>query len=297
MSNPQIYAGFMGYAVVRPAYSDVNNPILTPDINVRCSEFHVDVSQEVKFYNHIIGLRDSTPATIFDSKGDVGAHNKQNIFYRGGVKLCQGSVSFPMSELGGKAFLNPAIYGDDFNLVLNYYCQRLRTYAFCKVDTYAISATAGDVPTVSVGIKGVSLIEDVMATVHPPYTANERLLTWDDIIITGLAGNILSFDISVNNACKPIYTAAETTIALSPLKLRVGIQQVTGSFTFYSPDGPAAKYIEDITNTSQDISIQFGDLFIIKLKILFPYPEINGGIDKIVHTYKFVGTDIAIDRG
>ena len=73
-------------------------------LKIRVSNFNVNVKQEVQFYDHVIGLRDSVP-TGFSTKGDVGALNVQKYFWRPGVKIVNGSFSFSLRMQGIFRFL------------------------------------------------------------------------------------------------------------------------------------------------------------------------------------------------
>ena len=294
MSNPQIYAGFIGYAQIT---SGSNN------YTVRCSDFNVGIKQEVKFYDHPIGLRDSALGGLLTANGDNGdngSNNAQKLLYRAGVKICDGNMGFPLTNISGKALFSEAVLGSSFILAFHYDCKRYRQFTGCKVDSYTLSATSGDIVTVSAGIKATSLASDTSTGTFTPYIVDEKILTWDTITITGLSGHIIAFEVSVNNGVMPIYTAGKNMGNpgnLEPLKLRVGMQQVSGHFTFYSPDGLPPKYIEDATNNPLAITIDMGGIFKINLNILFPYPEINGKIDTMIQTYRFVGMSMAIDIG
>ena len=294
MPNPiSLYPGFMGKAIISDTTSQNN-------FTVRCTDFNVNVSQELKVYNHIIGLRDSIPTSMFNDKKDDAKQNPQNIMYRAGIKACDGNISFPITNVSGSSLFVEAVKADDFTLDFDYTCNKYRQYKPCKVNTYSLSATAGEVPRVTAGIKAVKLTQDATGT-YNMYNVDEKLLTWDAIAITGLSGNILSFQIDINNNCTPIYTAGTNMTTgdnLWPLKIRVGLQQVSGYFTFYWPSGLTPDlYIEDILNIPLIVNIDMGGIFKIKLNIIFPYPEISGKLDAMIRTYKFVGVDKAIDIG
>ena len=65
---------------------------------IRCTAFNVVPRQEPLFYDHIIGLRDSIPSTVFDDKQDDGSLNAQKKFWRPSVKIYQGGISYPMTQ-------------------------------------------------------------------------------------------------------------------------------------------------------------------------------------------------------
>ena len=88
-------------------------------LKIRVSDFSVNVKQEVQFYDHIIGLRDSLPSGL-DTKGDAGKLNVQKTFWRPGVKICSGGISFPATVKNLKKTFDLVKAGDDFELKFTY---------------------------------------------------------------------------------------------------------------------------------------------------------------------------------
>jgi len=266
--------------------------------NIRCTDFNLALRQDNLFYDHIIGLRDSIPSSILDAKGDVAAFNPQKMFWRAGVKIVDGSVSFPMSENSADAFLQEAIKGDDFDINLYYNCEKAQTFTGCKANTYSFSASPGDIATVSVGVMGKALSKTEPAYAENPTDA-EKLITWDEIKVTGTEGDnsLAHIEFTINNNCIPIYTSGtnNTTVAtdpkLSPKTIRVGMQQVTGTMVFWGKTGPTDTAIED--SVPKTITIDAGP-FSATLTVLFQFPTLASEISSIMRTVTFVGVDTAI---
>jgi len=282
-----VKAGFRGYVELG-------------GIIVRCTDFSVKLSQEALFYDHTIGLRDSVPDSILDTKGDDAEWNEQKIFWRASPKLVEGAISYPLAELSADAFFLEAANGDTLDdLDLYYSCEAGKRFKFCKVNSYAFTATAGEVPSVSVGLMG-AYVEDKGAP--PIYDIPEKLITWDEVDISGTGADehIVSFEFSVNNNCMPIYTAGTNlgvgglADGISPLlvnDIRVGMQTVTGSVTFYNDEGPLDTFVEE--QVPLVITITAG-LLTVQLNVLYLYPEREGRTNAYIRTIPFHGVELAV---
>jgi len=274
-----VNAGYMGYAHVGNA-------------KVRCTDFNVKLTQNVLFYDHTIGLRDSIPQTILGSKGDGGEWNEQKIFYRPGTKIVEGSISFPFANA---AFFKEAYTGDNFDLDLYYSCYTGKTFTDCKVNSYSLTATAGEGGSVSITVMGVN-VKDLGAP--DIYSDPEKIISWDEIKIVGagVTEGIVAFDFTVNNNCIPIYTAGANVgtgadSALLVKEIRVGMQEVNGSVSFYNDLGPEDEFVED--TEPRDITIHAGT-FAARLKVLYQYPERAGSVSPYIRTIPFVGVGHAV---
>lgn len=276
----KVTPGYMGYAGIG-------------SYKVRCTDFNVKLKQDILFYDHIIGLRDSIPTDIFDSKGDVGAFNEQKIFWRPGTKIVEGSVNFPMTSDSSNAFFEEAYSGNDFDVDLYYSCDVGYSFTGCKVNTYSWSATSGEAVNVSIGVIGKG-VESIGSPVI--YNKPEKIITWDAVKISGTGGDdgLVSFEFSINNNCIPIYTSGtnnDTTNPLLPHAIRVGMQSVTGSISFY--DDALLENIFAEEATARDITISAGT-FSAKLKVLYLYPERQGQVSAYIKTVAFVGIENAV---
>jgi len=273
-----IEAGYLGYAVVN-------------GLKVRCTDFNVKMVQNVLFYDHIIGLRDSVPTSILGSKGDNASWNEQKIFYRPGTKIVEGSVSFPLLETSASAFYIDACKGNDINVDLFYGCHSGKEFKRCKVNTYSFTATAGEGGTVTASIMGIDVEDGEDVEI---YDTAEKIITWDEIKISGAGANtgIVSLDFTINNNCIPIYTAGNNiSTPLLAKEIRVGMQAVTGSISFYNEIGPEDGFVE--SEEPRTITVKAG-IFSATLTVLYQYPERSGQVPAYVRTIPFVGVGRAV---
>ena len=108
-------------------------------LKVRVTNFNVNVRQEVQFYEHIIGLRDSIPSGLFPKKDD-GSLNAQRTFWRPGVKICAGSIAFPATAENLNKVFDLVKRGDDFTLRFNYSCNDVqRVFKSCKINSFVFN--------------------------------------------------------------------------------------------------------------------------------------------------------------
>lgn len=276
MAIGEINPGYMGTATVGGA-------------KLRCTNFNVNPRQEPLFYDHTIGLRDSVPGSIFGGKGDTGARNPQKVIMRPGVKICQGNISHPLTEFSGSTLFDKARTGDDFDMDFVYICDGSgRGYSKCKVNSFTFSATAGDFARVTAEIMGISVGGGGGGT----NTKEEKIVTWDAVTVSG-AGDlpIQSVTLNVNNNCMPIYTAGgNTAFKLFPVKIRVGIQEVTGNISFYN-EGVPLTFLDEVTPAQ--LSITAPGLG-IEATVVYKPQEIAGSVSPVIATLPFVGVGQAL---
>ena len=260
---------------------------------LRCTDFSIQVQQQPLFYDHTIGLRDSIPVTLIGGKGDIGALNIQKTIWRPSVKSYQGSITFPITSLGGDPLYEYAKTGDDFDLEFQYTCGISRNYNQCKVNSYTFTATAGDFCTVSADIM---CLQGLDGTLDSKYTEVEKIVTWDDVDISigglGVSDCIQAFTFTVNNNCKAIYTAGgNIDLSLNPILIRVGMQEIQGAISFYN-QGNILEFLEDITSP-KTISVSAYGIG-IDLYVLFKPQERSGSTGPVISTLPFVGVDYAL---
>jgi len=281
-----VRSGWMGYAEIG-------------EKKVRCTDFNVKLTQKVLFYDHTIGLRDSIPSEILGSKEDDGSFNEQKIFWRGSTKIVEGAINFPLTEFSANAFFQQACKGDEFDVLLVYSCDVAKLYKYCRVNTYSFTATAGEGANVSVGVMGIDIQEGIGGT----YEILEKIITWDEITINGTGADkgIVSFDFAINNNCIPIYTAgtnlgvggtAGGTSELLAHKIRIGMQEVTGSITLYNDYGDPNVFVEEASEKT--IKISAGGIFNAELKVVFEYPGNTGQVSPHIRVIPFVGVAHAV---
>jgi hypothetical protein len=244
---------------------------------IRCTDFSMNPIQDALFYDPIFGLRDSRPTTIYGGKSDVGNANPQKFLWRAGVKSYAGSINYPVCDT--EPLIKLAQTGDDFDLELKYSCGLTRKFDRCKINSYTLSVTAGDIVTVSANIMALNASDTLTDEEH--YKTSRKLLTWDDVYLS-FGFDVHDFSITINNSCRPIYTA----YGLSPIQLRLGVQMVTGAITYYS-DSVNIEYLKNVRNL--DFKSSIVDL---SYYVLFKPSEINGVVGPLLTTQQFVAVDI-----
>lgn len=274
-------------------------------LKIRVSSFNVNVKQEAEFYDHIIGLRDSFPKGL-DTKGDIGPSNPdlsnkinpQKYLWRPGTKICSGSFSFPATVTNLNTVFDLARTGDDFNLRFNYaYNDVQRLFTFCKINSFSFVSSAGEVATLQVDVMGRGMEE---STGSNQSTLAEKLLTWDQIKVTASRNTnpIKLLNFTVNNSCIPIYTAGENLHnELFPKKIRVGMQQVSGTIVFYIKGLGFEDLDKDTTSDTINITIVDGcnnDAFDETLCVIYKPIERAGSLKELLHTLPFVGVGSAL---
>lgn len=250
----------------------------------RVMDFNVNLKQEALFYDHTIGLRDSIPSSITGGKGDVGARNEQKVLWRPGTKIVNGSLSFPWTDKNTGLFFEEARKGSTFSLSFMYTCDSLsRVFRECKVNSYTLRATQGDIVTSSVDIiaKGMD-----NSTFQSEYAENEKLITWDAVglVIGSINAAIVSFEITINNNCIPIYTSGQNFTNLEPKDIRVGMQTMSGSVSFYNEN--SLVFVEDAMPTIATFSAGgFSAMFNI---LLYPMTQ-QSSVSSVIRTFQMVG--------
>jgi hypothetical protein len=251
--------GFMGYASV-----DGNS--------LMCTNFNVNVKQEALFYDHTCGK--------------IEAPDYQNTLMRQGTKIVQGGLSFIFTDSSGDAGYTSACNGDDVSVSLNYGCTAgQRSYKECKISTYTFRASAGEYANGSIEVIGKAI--DTTSAIAP--SGSNRLITWDEISVSGYdgSGDIFSIEFTITNPCIPIYTqGTNITNALFPKAIRLGIQKLSGTIGVYASGGGNQYVSIEPTTLTIDCG---GTTF--KLKVLFLPTEIAGSVGPVIEQVRFVGAD------
>jgi hypothetical protein len=194
----------------------------------------------------------SNPVAIkTSSEGEI--FHPQRKFWRPGVKKTSGTITFfPTIELLKEVF-DIAKYGKTF-VITNYYSKKsvFREYTGCKINTMDFSVVAGEDTIISLNIIAERVKEYTGEA--PSYTETKKIINYGIVDLTtehkyfyGLSGQknnleIQSFNFSINNSCKAIYTAQKNinedvediSNRLDPKEIRNGIQEVSGSITYYT---------------------------------------------------------------
>jgi len=266
--------------------------------NIRCSSFGVNPNQETLFYKHVIGLNDTIPTDTATKGEAVGIIQAQQVMWRPSPLSISGGFSYPAcytSATSGNIsdLFGYAKYGNIFNIDYSFYCNKKRTFTGCRVNTWTLSASAGDIVQITADVLAKSITESSSST---SYTTMEKFLTWDKIGIT-VAGftnpKILAFDLTINNNAQNIYVSSSTTsgfVANRPFDIRLGTQEVSGTITFYlkQPEieltASSAVSVITLTLPGQTITIQ----------AVLRNEQVEGKVGPIVTAIPFVGVDKAL---
>ena len=276
------------------------------DTSIRCTDFSVNVIQTPLFYDHYIGLRDSIPTALFEVKSDIGNRNPQKIIWRGSTKIVQGGLSFPWVDSGLGLFWTEARTGSSFDMDFNYTCGIGRSYTGCKVNSYSLKASAGEIINTSLDIIGTHA-EEKNDEEAPLIDRNDKLVSWDAVSITvtneesksdELTSNLAYVEFNVANNCIPIFTmggnkksaGGEAVNYLEPFDIRVGIQVVTGTLAYYHTKSLA--WLEN-ANIASVISFKIGE-WEQNLNVVFNPQQQNSAMGPIIRTVQFTGVDDAL---
>jgi len=288
----------MAYGDVKPGYIGIVKTL--GDIeNIRCTSFSVAPKQNFLFYNHVVGLRDGNYSEDngkgpIDEGGDSG--NIQRRICRPGTFIASGGMGFSLSKENFDVY-QYAKGADSFDLDFVYYCGGGRTFNDCRINTYELSIAAGGEVEINTEISGMS-VEDTSTSVN--VTAAEKLVTWDNVkvtIDTGVAftidSNMLSlFNFRINNNINPIYVSGDpedTEYQLTPVALRVGMQEVSGTISIYS-FGDGGNYIP-IDAGLGHITVEISDVGTISTPAIFEVVNPQGSVGPVITTVAFVGVD------
>jgi hypothetical protein len=271
---------------------------------VRCTSFSVNPNQDVLFYNHVIGLRDTIPtdnATKGEIPNDSTDINIQRKIWRPSPISITGGVSFPATETSLVDIFALARYANYFDIDFNYYCGNgisagddSRTFTDCRINGFDMSVTAGDILNINIDVAAKNVISND-TSVH--YTTPEKLITWDKVktTVTNAPFNVddmmvNGFNFKINNNIQTIYTVGtlSTTESLLPYDLRVGMQEVTGSMSVYLDSG--LEFIPIAVSDPAIIKVTMPNLT-LDMTVVFKSNQMEGQVGPIVTQLPFVGVD------
>ena len=272
-----IKPGFMGYAVV-------------DGVTFRVNSFNFNAEQDLQFYDHTIGLRDTIPSTLDSTKGETtwSQHPQKSIF-RPGVIAINGSMDATMDENNYTTLFNLAKTGNTINqLKYVYNCDTQRTFTNCRINTFTLAASAGDVIKTSATF--LALDGQEIYSGGAQQIASRRLMTFDKMYIhcSNISSPIITFSLTINNAATYVYAAGtNATLDLMPKAIRMGIQDVRGTMTFYTK---GSNWQHIVTNqTVQNITVAIDSVTIFKLQCIFLPIKREGAVGAVVATLPFVG--------
>lgn len=273
---------------------------------ILCTNMSASLDQRILFFDHILGLQDKMVPGVAETSqmkkgpattGSSELLNTQKRIFRYSPAIAKASLSAPVSfndDSGSEAFqeiLNKAIHGDDIEVEMKFWKQNAPHVKIskAKVVSVAINLKAGEVVSFVAEIVGAQY--DFDTTGFSNESECLKLLTWDrcSIKATPVSYDISSFTLNISNPPLPIYThgsihaAAPASNGMMPLKIRLGIQEVTGTIGVYGPT---------LINVPSTGEVEFSLNGIgRKVKVVFVQPkdDASGGI--YVRTIMFNGVN------
>jgi len=247
---------------------------------IRCTGMDIAPLQNPLFFDHVIGLNDTTGGS--GTKGESpGTVQPQKTLMRPGPISVGGSISFPETEGSAGAFFEEAVNGGYLSGIEVYYdCKKGRSFSECRVDSYNMTITAGDMINTSVSFVGKY---SYPGGGSPTYVKPEKFITWDVVEVNGSGyETVYGFNININNGVTPIYFG--DTGDMHPADLRIGIQTVTGNILVYND--PGIDYVDRPTS----ISVNYpGGGF--QVKCLLSPSKITGSVSPSIVSVPFTGID------
>jgi hypothetical protein len=289
---------------INPGY----NGILAIGANViRCTGFGVNVNQEYEAYKHVLGLNDfvaKNNRTKVEAPGNIQV---QKTIIRPKPYSISGPINFPLTTGFNFSTIFEHVRTGSYIDVMdyNYFCSTAnssaRRFRDCRFDSMNISVTAGDIVNISSNIfaKRISNIGSSSYQHQIP----EKLVTWDKV---GLTVNDFNVDISllqnftldIKNNVQNIYTASpdNSSSDLGPHDLRLGTQDVSGSFTVYGMTGEEFLDACPASPTSSSQIVLTIDGFTVTINCVFLPRNTSGAVSTIVSTIPFMGVDYALGQ-
>jgi hypothetical protein len=292
MSNI-LKSGFMGIA-------DVGGT------KIRCSSFSINPSQDVLFYNHVIGLRDTVPSNSSTkhvlSESSINVNTQRRIWRPSPITI-SGGIGFPATETSLKSLFNLARYAQYFDTTFVYYCNKFdigketRLFKDCRVGDFSFAVKAGDIVNLSSTISAKKI--EASQGKFRGYTKAEKIITWDKSLITitnapfNMSNFIIEgFDFKINNNLQTIHVANAVGTAypdsLLPFDIRVGMQEVSGDLTVYMQQG--LEFISFDETAPTKITINLPNL-VINMSVVFQSNQMDGVVGPIITKLPFVGVD------
>jgi hypothetical protein len=271
---------------------------------VRCNSFGINPNQDVLFYDHVIGLKDTVPTDNSTKREDLGLTyaNVQRKIWRPSPISITGGISFPATEKNLSDIFDLARYANYFDTNITYYCHpsenNSRTFTGCRINSFDFNIVAGDIVNVSLDI-ACKNVKNNNKSVN--YTRAEKLITWDKVPLEisnapFSTSNIVvqGFNFKINNNLQTIYTTTDETNtdeSLLPTDIRVGMQEVTGTLTLYVNRG--YNFIPVSLNNVANIRVNMVTTIGVNLNmtVVFKPSQYEGNIGPILVQLPFVCVD------
>jgi len=280
---------------VRPGYMGIAR---VNDKLIRCTSFDVNPNQSVSFYDHTIGLNDTSPSNSSTKGEALHTRQTQQRIWRPSVIEVSGGMGFPaaIADIGTIAvneIFSLAAYADYFDLDFWYYCGMGKKFKNCRINTFSFNIQAADILNIDTNIFAKDIEED--SPTEPFQTIAEKLITWDVIKVTvtnySPIENILitGFNFQINNNLSNIYTNGSIlSPTLKPYDIRVGMQQVSGSVTIFLDQGQ--EFIPISLEDYAEIKIE-SPCINTTMHVVFQSNQISGQVGPVVTEIPFVGVD------
>ena len=259
---------------------------------IACTDAAFMWKQPLLFYDHTFGLL------------DAGGKGISRYFVRPGTRIIEGTINFPLAGAGSGLFDHVKSAGP-VDVSIEYNTEKSGEFAGCRLDNYSLSVSAGGLVEIAAGFigdghgygsggrggRGIGAEEapSPRSSVSSGCWPGPNLVSWSEVEIdvgsSGAGGDIQGFDLQVSNNCNPIYVEpGGPGDILDPREIRVGVQVVSGSISFYGVN--IGKYWADEETTRVGFSAGGLDIQIIAMF----EPVNNMGIPgAVVSTMPFVG--------
>ena len=287
------YTGSCSFGIVD---SD-GNPVGSK-ITYLCSNMSSSLDQKVLFFDHIVGLRDtiSMSATLTSNvagskkgEADAATHNTQKKVYRYSPAIAKASFSGPIPADNFDKIFDAAIQGDTVETEMVFWKDNAPSVRVgkAKIDNFSIDIKAGGVVTFSVSLTGAEY--ELTENSTSQAADCQKLLTWDvcSVDASPITSDAESFQMTINNPVIPIYTTKwssdDASGGMMPQKIRIGMQEVSGSIGVYGADTIHVTTTGDITVTLNNL--------LKKIKAAFVQPKDNASGGPYVRTIMFTGVN------
>jgi hypothetical protein len=179
-----------------------------------------------------------------------------------------------------------------------YYGSHGRTFGGCKINSYQLSVTAGEVAQFTIDFMGTQ-VSNITSGVPPTC---EKLITWDVCSFTGITGDIQSFTLTLNNNLQRMYTIGQAD--LYPVQILEGIRHVDGSVSAYAdgdPDSFVAAGADEwgayTAASAIAVSVAAGTSFNMNANVALHRPEGSATTGPAIYTVNFTGVCEQVNGG
>jgi len=259
---------------------------------ILCSSMTSSIDQKVSFFDHTLGLRDKF-SSDFESKGPStkkgDIQNVQKRTYRYTPAIARANISGPIPMDGFQNIIDKAVSGEEISMKMTYYRKNspMTTIGRAIISTLNMSVKPGDICNFTLDAVASEYTFDASGNTSKKAQCT-NLVTWDAARITAspIYDHIESFNITINNPPVPIYTAQWTddveTNGMMPQKIRIGMQEVTGTIGVYGVPIIDAPSLGDV-----DFSFNGAGK---KLAVVFTNPSDTGNTGAYIRSINFTGT-------